>query len=290
MKTAYSDYSLSIRDAFTVVLLCLTLVLIGCGGGGDGGGGGPATGILFGVAKDIDIGEGKLVTVDVGTGAISTIGVTGLFSVSAIDYDPLTKKLYATGTVNSQLMLAELDRITGASNLIAVLTPINGNGNLASNVADMSFRSDGVLFARPNNLSFVTINVADGSTTLLGPNVNSRGNGLTFNSSDTLLHAGPEMTIGGFNSLEIVNQTDGSRSFLTSLDYSGSLFDAANTLLFPRVGAMDLHVDTGVIYAAIMVGAGNSATSFLAILNVTNGTFNYIGAMDEKVDALAWGE
>ena len=102
MKTTYSDYSLSIRGAFTVVLLCLTLVLIGCGGGGDGGGGGPATGILFGVTTDIDTGEGTLVTVDVDTGAISTIGVTGLFFVSAIDYDPLTEKLYATGTVNSQ--------------------------------------------------------------------------------------------------------------------------------------------------------------------------------------------
>ena len=189
-------------------------------------------------------------------------------------------------------MLAELDQITGASILIAVLTPINGNGNLASNVADMSFRSDGVLFARPNNLSFVTINVADGSTTLLGPNANAAGNGLTFNSSDTLLHAGPEMPIGEFNSLEIVTQTDGTGSFLSSLDYSGSLFDAANPDLRPRVGAMDLHVDTGEIYTAIIVGSGrqNTATSYLAILNVTNGTFNYIGAMNAKVDALAWGE
>ena len=94
MKTAYSDCSLSIRDAFTVVLLCLTLVLIGCSGGGSGGdGGGPATGTLFGVATDIDTGEGTLVTVDVDTGGISTIGVTGLFFVSAIDYDPLTKKV-----------------------------------------------------------------------------------------------------------------------------------------------------------------------------------------------------
>jgi len=119
-------------------------------GGGGGGGGGPATGILFGVATDLVTGESTLVTVDVGTGAISTIGATGLLSVSAIDYDPLTEKLYATGKVNSQLMLAELDRLTGASILIAVLSPINGNGSLASNVADMSFRSDGVLFARPN--------------------------------------------------------------------------------------------------------------------------------------------
>ena len=289
MKTAYSDCSLSIRDAFTVVLLCLTLVLIGCSGGD---GVGPATGTLFGVATDIDTGEGTLVTVDVDTGGISTIGVTGLFFVSAIDYDPLTKKLYATGTVNNQLMLAELDRITGASILIAVLTPINGNGDLASNVADMSFRSDGVLFARPNNLSFVTINVADGSITLLGPSPNSAGNGLTFNSSDTLLHAGPEMPIGVFNSLEIVTQTDGTGSFLSSLDYSGSLFDAANPALRPRVGAMDLHVDTGEIYTAVIVGSGrqSTATSYLAILNVTNGTFNYLGAMNAKVDALAWEE
>jgi len=154
----------------------------------------------------------------------------------------------------------------------------------------MSFRSDGVLFARPNNRSFVTINVADGSTTLLGPSANSAGNGLTFNSADTLLHAGPEMPIGEFNSMEIINQSDGTGSFLTSLDYSGSLFDAADPVLFPRVGAMDLLADTGEIYTAIMVRGGSTATSYLAILNATNGSFNYIGAMGAKVDALAWGE
>ncbi len=238
---------------------------------------------LFGVAGGQNSAFG---TVDLVTGAFSEIGSVGFGFISAMDVDPATGIIYATGIRPwaSEHVLLTIDPSTGQGTEVGP-TGIDAFGQI--NVAGMSFRGDGTLFGYLEAGDLVgTIDTASGATTELGPSTaDCCGNGMAFDASGTTLLLANE------DALHTVDQTDGQANNLINLDYTSPHFVVADE--FPRVAAMDVHPETGEIYATVIIGQGfsqgNPAQGYLAILDPSTGTFDYrLEGSGVKLDAIAF--
>ena len=114
---------------------------------------------------------------------IQTIGFTGEFHITDIDFDPTTGILY--GVSNSPNQLLTIDINTG------VATPI---GPTDAQIPDISFRSDGTLFAwvEVDFATFTffddlaTIDLTTGAVTYIPSPIDSFRTGLAFDSADNL--------------------------------------------------------------------------------------------------------
>jgi hypothetical protein len=202
------------------------------------------------------------------TGAATLIGPVGFKGVSAMDFNPFTGVLYATGrrTIGNTLVLITINTLTGAGTEVGPL----GSG---FNVQDMSFRNaDAVLFAYREG-SLFRINTATGAATLIG-HVDGffSGNALAFSPTDTLFHSDD-------NVLSTLSQTTGAKTFVTSLHYPPGLST-------PRVAAMDFLPGTSTLYGSVITGG--SAVVELATINTSTGDVTVIGQTVAHLDALAW--
>ena len=154
---------------------------------------GRPAGRLFGTAYQGSNGIADLYQIDPTTGGSTVIGSTGFERVGGIDFDPLTGQLYGFGERDdgsNEQVLITIDPTTGAGTEVGP-TNIPNTGSLAP--TDLSFRSDGTLFAftdGPEQLH--TLDLMTGAATLVG-NVDpfdGVGNAIAFDPTDLLFWAG----------------------------------------------------------------------------------------------------
>ena len=220
-----------------------------------------------------------LYTIDPNTGVASPVGSsTGFARVSAIDFNPLTGVLYGVGTdAQGGVDLITISTTTGMATAV-------GSLNLASGmtVTDMSFRSDGTLYAIDNSFTpgIYTINLNTGNATLLGTNNSTNfvaGEALVFNSSNTLFHVGTN-TSDGTNSIDTVNQMTGA--FTSTGTMVAYPFAVPNN---PRANAMDYDLTSGILYASIL----NQRTNYIGEIDLATGAVSNVQLTISGLDGLA---
>jgi Thrombospondin type 3 repeat len=204
------------------------------------------------------------------TGVGFPVGPMGIFGCSGLAFDPTTDILYAAGFdatffTNS---LFTVDPSTGAATLVGP------TGQSRTN--DIAFRSDGELFAFDRfAVAAGTVSTTTGHVTLLGVSgLFEEGNGITFDQSDELLHAGNAQ-------LSTIDQTTGAATFVSPL----SLPPVGCG--FPRINSMDTHA-SGVVYGVMNCSFGQSSLNYLVTIGVPSGSVNAVGPSVPGLDGIAF--
>jgi len=242
---------------------------------------------LFGLATNLEDGpvksgraEGMVITeqtilysIDPITGGGTEIGpLTGYTRCTGLDFEPVTNELFAVcrsrdevieskTKVDSDIIgdiLVNVDIATGQAIEIGPLSiQIEGRPF----VTDISFRSDGRLYAHVNNISFNKIvlgntrvdpseianilgfiNTENGKFTMVGPTgLEDEFSGIGFSLQDDLYHGADDGNIGALNMLE---QATGNAAPVNALNYPFP--DNINTIV-----TMDARPDTGELYSVL---------------------------------------
>jgi len=222
-------------------------------------------------------GPATLVEIDPLTGTSVSVGAIGFDRVSAMDYDPETGILYATGErpgTDINVLIA-IDPGTGAGHEIG---PTNIGAPGGTKEPDLSIRFlDGKIFAYlDNGDELATLDRLSGRATLVGPSgVSGIGNGLAFESSSALIH-----TDG--NHVNVLDQAAGTAVAVAPLSYAGF----PPPVVAYRVNALDAACD-GRLFASVRDGNG-TGPDYLATLDPNSGVVTHVGATDGGLDALAW--
>lgn len=231
-----------------------------------------------------------LYTVDPNTGAAIPIGPTGFTRVSAIDFNPLTGVLYGVGVdAQDNATLISINTTTGMGTAIGLLGNGLGSSGNSVTISDMSFRSDGVLYAVSSNITsptVYTIDLMSGAATPLGSNTTGRlyqGNALAFDTANSLFFLSTDQNNpGAGGEVDLVNQTNGMFTPTgTTVNYPVDLLD-------PRTNAMDYDVTTGILYASVVHGtATGGVTNFIAQIDLATGVVSNPQATIRGLDGLA---
>lgn len=127
-------------------------------------------------------GASTLYVLDSTTGAIDhVVGATGFNHIVAMDVDPVTGQIFAYSNASDQLLI--LDPDTGAATVV-------GSWGGAQ-IPDMSFRSDGTLFAwvesgAGGSDDLATIDTTTGAVTIIPSPIGTSRTGVAFDSADNL--------------------------------------------------------------------------------------------------------
>jgi hypothetical protein len=225
-------------------------------------------------------GPATIYTIDSATGAATLVGLTGFDRVGAIDFNPLNGRLYGIGAdpVSGEFDLITINTATGLATAVGPL----GVDIRPGAMSDMSFRSDGTLYAIDGITNVYTVNTSTGAATDIGF-VSSfpAGNALAFSLTDTLYKVDNEAAY-------VVNQTNGSGTFVTSMNYPKAI---------DRANGMDFDPATGVLFADVRHGpfgpgfvtsaATDTAFNYLATIDLATGNVTEIGQTVNSLDALA---
>jgi hypothetical protein len=233
---------------------------------------------LYGAAFTGPSGPASLYQIDAQTGGATLIGPIGFWRVTAMDVS-IDGTLYAVGRdpATGKNVLLTIDPNTGAGTAIGPTgVELLGFGDT---IADIAFRSDGVLFGYLEaGDGLGTINLATGAVTALGSTgVSCCGNGLAFAPDGRLLHANESQ-------LHVMNQTTGRASLLVPLSYPiiGSGFS--------RISSMKFQPATTDLFGFLKSGGFSPGQTFLARVDVTTGVVTTVGAATiSGLDAIAWG-
>jgi hypothetical protein len=212
-------------------------------------------------------------SIDPTTGTATLIGPVGFSSVSGMAFHPTTGVLYAVGFNSSGThVLLTIDRATGVGTAVGS-TNVSTASGCSDRVSDISFRSDGTLYAYAESCDQVgVINTSTGAFTLLGSTGQvDTGNGIAFSPGDVLFHA------GGVN-VGTLDQTTGVLTPGAALTFPG-------TCLFGRVNAMDFQPGSGALFVVMRC---DSSTRRLGTLDTTTGVITDIGASVTQLDAIAF--
>jgi hypothetical protein len=177
-------------------------------------------------------------TVDVTTGALSTIGNTGV-TMYDIVFGP-TAALYGLGPLGENFYT--IDPSTGAS------TVVGPTGSSGSNLNSLAIRNDGVVFAAGINL-LTTINLATGLATSIGAT--------GFTSAGDLEFVGGQLFMtSSTNQLVSVNQSSGAGTAVGNIGFD-------DVLALANVGGTlyGLTAQSQVITINTSTGAGTLVTS-----------------------------
>jgi len=207
-----------------------------------------------------------LYTINPSNGAGTAIGSIGFANVSAIAFAP-NGTLYGIGrNGDSDLALITINTSTGAGTQVALITSFSGNAT------DMAFRSDGVLFVYSGQQRVYTINTTTGVATQLGATgTTGGGNAIAFSAGGTLYHADDV-------SLHTVNQSSGSLTVSTALNYSAFLSEGDS-----RANGMKFNPSNGTLFASVTDGN----TSWLGTINIGTGVVTNLGTAPDGLDAIA---
>ncbi len=225
-------------------------------------------------------GPATLYTIDSTTGAATPVGATGFDRVGAIDFNPLNGILYGIGAdpVSGDFDLITINTATGLATAVGPL----GVDIRPGAMSDMSFRSDGTLYAIDGITTVYTINTSTGAATDIGF-ISSfpAGNALAFSLTDTLYKVDIEAAY-------IVNQANGSGTFVTSINYPDSE-DRANGMDFdPATGVLFSDVRHGPFGPALVTnGPADTAFNYLATIDLAAGNVTMVGQTVNNLDALA---
>ncbi|GIW42058.1 MAG: hypothetical protein KatS3mg076_2635 [Candidatus Binatia bacterium] len=233
---------------------------------------------IYGAAHVGPDGPASLYRIDPATGAATPVGPIGFERCSGMDFGP-TGTLFATcersdGTDTH--VLVTVDTSTGAGTEVGPTgVEITGFGDT---VSDLSFRSDGALFAYLEPEDAVgRIDPSTGSVSLVlgGSGVECCGNGIAFSPGEVLFHANE-------NALHTLDQNTGEATVVVDLEF---LPPAEG---FSRVNAMDFDPGTGVLFASVVSGLDFVGTdNFLATIDPTTGVVSVIGPTQRGLDAIA---
>jgi WD40 repeat protein len=208
----------------------------------------------------------SLYTINSTTGATTLVGAIGFNGVGSLAFSP-AGTLYAIAgnsgsAVNHQLIT--INTTTGAGTLV-------GLTGEADNITDISFRSDGVLFAMSGNAGLYSVSTTTGVATLLGtgPGIDS-GGGLAFNSANTLF-------VASGDALNTVNQSNGAQSNVVTMTF----VSGADSLI-----GMKFHPSSGTLYAAAF-SLDSSPASQLVTVNTTTGAMASLGSNGVRLEAIA---
>jgi hypothetical protein len=198
---------------------------------------------LYGITGE-DGDASTLYTINTTTGAVTTVGATGFNGVGSLAFAPDGVTLYGVSGNNSGggHHLIRINTSTGVG------TAVSGNVTGNSNIADIAFRSDGVLFASGGSdgaSPLYTINTTTGIATLIGTMANSGGgNALAFNASGTLY-------LCSTNALLTVNTTTAATTQVGQLNWEGNNF-----------GGMKFQPGTGTLFLTDVDGDVAKVTTF----------------------------
>jgi hypothetical protein len=125
----------------------------------------------------------SLYTVDLATGAATLVGSTGVNSIFALAYDPLTSKLYGATSTIGPFVFVEIDRTTGAATAI---------GSPANSIDGMTFvGSDGTLIGLEAGVGL--LHLIDPTTGVSAPLFTSGGFinncGIAWNAANNKIYA-----------------------------------------------------------------------------------------------------
>lgn len=126
-----------------------------------------------------------LVTIDVGTGAVTSIGAVG-FSVNGLTWDSSTGTLYGSARADGGLL--KINTATGAGTLVNGGFNSPASGCNSQNVL-LASNSSGALFGwcDPSSDDLMSIDKVSGIATLLGDSgVGTGQHGLAFDNNDNL--------------------------------------------------------------------------------------------------------
>jgi len=217
-----------------------------------------------------------LYTIDPTTGSATLIGsMVNIVGCSGLRFQPSTGVLFAVGldVLTGIVSLFTVDVQTGLATMIGHSSNIcPGGGN--HRIADIAFRSDGVLFGSltasgVTNTCLGTLSTTTGAVTFIGQTGDgSEGNGLAFDSHDTLWLA----TSGH---LDTLNQATAAATFVAPIVDCGPMnalaFDVSNTL-----------------YASLNCGSGGFGPTYLAKIDTVTGAVHTIGFTVDGLDGIAF--
>lgn len=225
----------------------------------------------------------NLYTIDPSTGNATLVGPVGFPLCTALEFNLATEVLYAVCLVENDPNLIIIDVLTGAGTLVGSLGLTGENPR----VADMSFRSDGTLFAfvydDDDNSRIGTIDLNTGIFTSTGDagsviNQPTIFVGLGFTADDTLLMAGLEDSFDQPYRLWSVNQVNSNEvSFITTLDIPVEMFTVG------LITSLDTNPEDGQLYSqyAVLEGGFELDETVLSTLNPTSGLVTRIGGNGE---------
>jgi hypothetical protein len=198
-----------------------------------------------------------------------------------MDFQPGTGRLYATGVRpdgSGTRVLLTIDTNTGIGTEI-------GPTGITATTTDISFRSDGTLFAfeaDAGNHQLHTIDPATGVATLVGSTGLSTagGNAMAFDLGDKLFHS---QNVWPPNNLNTLDQVTGAANLVGSL-----------AVLPPpspddcRLNAMDVHPSTGTLYGIVNDNKGTGAW-YLARVDISLMTIIPIATpVQDYLSSIAW--
>ena len=237
---------------------------------------------VYGSAYTGRDGLATLYTIDLRNGVATAVGPIGFERVGAMDFHPATGVLYALGERadgSDEAVLITIDTATGEGTEVGpTLIGDDSPGH------DISFRSDGVLFAMlDDGQDLYTVDTTTGEATFVASTAfHDAGNAIAFSQDDDLLFA---------------TNAGGSEGTLHTLDTA----DGANTevapLLFPapgddqpRINAMDVDPETGTLYASVndRPYGGGTRENYFGTVDVATGIVTIIGATVDGLDAIAF--
>ncbi len=213
----------------------------------------------------------NLYTVNTSTGATTLVGATGFNGIGSLSFSP-GGVLFGVAN-GSGRALVTINLSTGAGTL-------RGATGASSNITDIAFRSDGVLFAADGGSRLYTVNTTTGAATLIGtvsPS-NNEGNGIAFNTASTLF-------LADGNQLHTVNQATAATTLAGTLDFS-AFPTPGNT----RIVGMKFNPTTGVLFGSAFSDFDPASASRLASISTFSGTITVtnIGSTGVILEAVAF--
>jgi len=231
--------------------------------------------ILYGAAHQGPDGPCTLYSISTTSGVATPIGPIGFERVGGMDF-AADGTLYATaeradGTDTPVLITIAI--VTGAGTEV-------GPTGMTGAIGDISFRSDGVLFAfdaMGANHQLYTVDTTTGAAALVGATglSFSGGNGIAFSPADVLYHSNRE-------NVHTLNQATGAATVLGAPVYSPPADDD------PRMNAKDYRPGTGILFASLNDGDGEIIENYLATLDTATLVVTIIGPTVDGLDAIAF--
>jgi len=256
--------------------------------------------------------DSVLYLINPSTGQPIFIGpITGYTRCTGLDIHPETGQFFAVCDVNGDIgdgvlltrngvfgpHLLILDPETGQPTDVGALELSRGD-----RVSDISFRSDGTLFAHMNAINFLgeeaetttntlnanslaIIDTNNANVTFLGETgIEDIFSAIGFTNTDTLIQCTDNENPPGV--ANILNQTTGQATFLENLVYPPG-FEGFNT-----VGSKDFDDSLGHFFALLFHGAqergaalltsGLIAGNFLVTIDQDNGNIDIVGLISER--------
>jgi hypothetical protein len=218
----------------------------------------------------------ELYTIDLDTGAATSVGMITFDKVNAIAMGPFSGALYATAerTTGDVPVLITIDRVTGLGSEI-------GPTGISANITDLTFdRVTGVLYgheaesAGGASADVFTFDLESGTATLLGPTMQTGIGGAMVTSWPNKMYLVLD------DQFYQVNRTTGNAFFPVTLGFSSPIGAGAH------MNALTLHPTSGTYFALAEDTDGDLE---LGLLDRTSGQVLNIGATTAGMEGLGFG-